>query len=162
MWFLFLIIGIVILDQATKYWAASALKSGDVWVILANIFEFRYAENRGAAWSILEGYPWLLLGVSVVMLGILIWNRSEFLKNGFWGKLALGLLIGGILGNFIDRLWHRYVIDFIQVYLPTLRQMAHYPVESYAFPTFNIADSAICLGVVAYGVMMVMESRKAG
>ena len=147
MWVLFLIFGIVVLDQITKFWASSALMSRDI-VVISDLFKFWYRENNGAAWSILQGYRWVLLAISVLMLALLIWNRAEFMKNGLWGRLALALLVGGILGNFIDRLCYGYVIDFIQVYI-----------GNYPFPTFNIADSAICIGVGAYGVMMLTGKK---
>ena len=148
MWVLFLILGIVALDQITKFWAASVLTSKTL-VVISGLFDFRYAENNGAAWSILQGYRWVLLAVSALMLALLIWNRSEFMKNRVWGRLALALLVGGILGNAIDRLCYGYVIDFIQVYI-----------GSYPFPTFNVADSAICIGVVAYGIMMATGRKR--
>ena len=139
MWVIALMFSIVFVDRITKVAAFHFLKHQDPVVLILRLLEFRYAENTGAAWSMLSGYQWILIAISLVMLSILVFFAKTLWRCGFWGKLAFGLLVSGIVGNLADRILYRYVIDFIQVYI-----------GSYPFPIFNIADMAICLGGAAY------------
>lgn len=128
---------VVVLDQLTKWWAVGALQGRPPLVILENFFWLRYAENTGAAFSMLEGKVSLLAWVSMaVALGMLIWAwRLRPEEHGM--RLGLGLVIGGAVGNLIDRVRLQYVIDFIDVHWMNLKH----------WPTFNIADSAVCVGM---------------
>ena len=156
MWVVALMFGIVFLDRITKVVSAFYLKHPDypfghhdAIVLIPRLLEFRYAENTGAAWSMLSGYQWLLMSISVVMLGILVFYAKTLWRCGFWGKLAFGLLVSGIVGNLVDRIIYSYVIDFIQVYI-----------GSYPFPIFNIADMAICIGGAAYVIASLRGEKK--
>lgn len=140
-WIGFLLAAIVIgLDQYTKVLATAELQYR-VPVEVTSWFDLMLAHNTGAAFSFLasaSGWQrWFLAGVAVaVSLVVVVWltrlKRSELLLG-----IALGLVLGGGLGNLIDRISLGYVIDFISW---------HY--NDWYWPAFNIADAAICLGAV--------------
>ncbi len=129
------IIGIIalVIDQITK----SVMQIYDVhFDIISNFLSFNYLQNTGAAWSILEGKQYLLIGISIVML-ILVYNMSFSYENRLWSNISFGFLFGGIIGNLFDRVLYGFVRDFIDINL-----------FGYNYPVFNIADIAIVLGVL--------------
>lgn len=136
---------VIALDQYTKHWIVTHLEYAET-IVLHPLLTITRLHNRGAAFSFLaeaDGWQhWLFVGLGVtVAVGILIWLR--FLKRQPWLAAALALMLGGALGNVIDRVRYGHVIDFIHV---------HY--EQWYFPAFNVADSALTVGAV----MLVVES----
>jgi signal peptidase II len=129
---------VLLLDQGSKLLADARLVFYEP-VPLLPFFNLRLAYNTGAAFSFLGNaggwQRWFFAGISVLVVGVLVvWMRR--LKPEQWQlSLAFALIIGGALGNLIDRLVYGHVIDFIDVYYKT-----------WHWPTFNIADSAITLG----------------
>lgn len=131
-------------DQLSKSWIAAKLPfptyghPGAIEVI-PDFFNLVHVGNTGAAWSILSGKSYLLALVAIVTLGgIYLWRKALGLKSLFV-QFAFGLLCGGIVGNLVDRLMHGHVIDFLDFHF-----------GSYIYPTFNIADIGICVGVGLY------------
>ena len=103
--------------------------------VIPNFFYISYVQNTGAAWSILDNSTILLSLLSVVafvIIGAYLKKIKEFNK---WKIIAFGLLLGGILGNFIDRVMYGYVIDYLDFYI-----------FGYNYPVFNIADMCIVVG----------------
>jgi signal peptidase II len=101
-----------------------------------------YVRNTGAAFSLLAGAPAafskpFFLGVAVIALGAILWTLRQAPKNDRLLRLGLGLVAGGALGNAIDRARFGEVVDFIEVGLRGV----------YTWPVFNVADSAVCIGV---------------
>lgn len=96
--------------------------------------------NRGAAFSMLAGTKqWLFVALALVFAGaILVWLRRLPAHGQAWLAAGLSLILGGALGNAVDRVWHAHVIDFIQVHWHNV----------WYFPTFNLADSAITIGAI--------------
>ena len=137
---------VIVLDQATKYLAEALLVMHQPVPVLPS-FNLMLTYNTGAAFSFLAGaggwQRWLFLGLgSLVSIGLIIWLRQ--LKPGEkWLAAALALILGGAVGNLIDRAWLGQVIDFIQLYY-----------DRWYWPAFNIADSAITLGAV----LLVLDS----
>lgn len=138
----FLIFGVVVivLDQITKLWIISKFgeaESGHSLVIVPGFLQIIYRVNTGAAFSIFQEHPeYLRIFATLVALGVAGWAwilkpEEKVLR---W---PLGMVFGGAIGNLIDRYRIGHVIDFID---------AHWH-ESYHFPTFNVADSAICVGM---------------
>ena len=123
---------LTVFDQWTKHLAASNLK-GEPFVLIPGVLELTYTENTGAAWSMLAGKQTLLIVITALMLGAVLWA----LIDGKWRHpvLQIGetLLIAGGLGNLIDRVWNDYVVDFIYV-------------KAINFPVFNVADCCVCCG----------------
>jgi signal peptidase II len=138
------------LDQGTK-WLAESLLTYHQPVQVLPYLDLTLAYNRGAAFSFLGdqgGWQrWLFVGLaSVVSLGILLWlvrlDRRERMMAA-----SLSLILGGALGNLIDRLIHGHVIDFLDLYHPALAGWPGFNMAGH-WPAFNIADSAITLGAV--------------
>lgn len=140
-----LIIGlfILVIDQLIKIIIDQTFYIGKIISIIPNFFYVTKVYNTGAAWSIFEGYRFVLIGISIIALTILIFYEKEF-KNNFRNIVAFSLIYGGLLGNLVDRLIYGYVIDYFKILL-----------GSYDFPIFNLADMAIVSGFILliYAIM---------
>ncbi len=136
------------LDQFTKQLINRHLGAGHERVIIEGFFRLVNWGNTGAAWSMFMGNNRLLAMVALVALFVLFRSRHHFDVHTTLGQVALGLIFGGIIGNLIDRLLIGHVIDFIYFYL----QRRGGP--ELGFPAFNVADSAICIGV---GLMFILS-----
>jgi signal peptidase II len=128
-------------DQFTKQMVNRHLDPSDEKIIIKGFFKFVHWSNTGAAWSLFMGHNNLLAIVAVVAIFVLYHNRHHFEAHTWLGQLALGLVFGGIVGNLTDRLRSSYVTDFIYFYLHRRGG------SDIGFPAFNVADSAICIGV---------------
>lgn len=133
---------VLIIDQFSKLLVLYYLQPYEK-VHLLPVLNITLLFNRGAAFSFLAGgtgwQQWLFVVLAVVFsIGILVWLRRLPPRGRAWLAAGLALILAGALGNAIDRVWHSHVIDFIQV---------HYD-DSWYFPTFNIADSAITVGAI--------------
>ncbi|QYX33020.1 signal peptidase II [Sphaerospermopsis torques-reginae] len=124
-----------VVDQLTKLWVVKTFELGETLPLLPGIFHFTYLTNTGAAFSILSGkvewLRWLSLGVSLVLIAIASWGPVL----SFWEQLGYGLILGGAMGNGIDRFALGYVVDFLDFRLIN-------------FAVFNLADSCISIGIV--------------
>ncbi|MDA3786324.1 MAG: signal peptidase II [Deltaproteobacteria bacterium] len=133
--------GVVALDQATKWWIMESFRLHELREVIPGFFNLVYLHNSGAAFSLLasaEGAwkKWFFIAVAVGALAfILVLFKQYCLKNRDY-TVALGLIAGGAVGNLIDRLRFGSVVDFLDFYL-----------AGYHWPAFNVADSAICIGV---------------
>ncbi len=136
---------IVLLDQVTKIWID---RSRPHFEIIPGFFNLGYVENRGAAFGILQGRQFLLTSVSVIAMGVLVFLLfyEEPHKKGL--LFGLSLILGGTCGNLIDRVRLGYVIDFIEFHI-----------KQYYWPSFNVADSAISIGVGILIIVMLWEER---
>ncbi|MCC5792851.1 MAG: lipoprotein signal peptidase [Legionellaceae bacterium] len=137
-------------DQLTKYLAVSALLPYQPVPVMP-MLNWTLAYNTGAAFSFLNGaggwQHWFFLGFSSVMSVILAVWLLRLPRQDKLMACSLSLILGGAVGNLIDRLHYGYVIDFIDMYY-----------KHYHWPIFNIADSAICIGAV----LLLIESLKKG
>lgn len=132
---------VIVLDQVTKAVARYALVPYVPHAVVPHVLNWTLAFNRGAAFNFLAGgsgwQTWLFGALAVVVsIGLAVWLSR--IRRGEWRTaFPVALIIGGALGNFIDRLVHGRVTDFIQVYWQT-----------WSWPSFNVADSAITVGAV--------------
>ncbi len=132
-------IGIIILDQITKYWAINRLKYSHPIPIIPDFFKLVYVENYGAAFGIMQNKRWIFLIItSLVIIIIIIFLIKNYNNMNFIMKLSIGMLLGGAIGNFIDRARRIYVVDFFSFRL----------FNFYEFPVFNIADIFIVIGTI--------------
>lgn len=131
---------IVVLDQLTKYLALQWLNYGDPVAIVPGL-NFTLVYNTGAAFSLLSdasGWQrWLFAGVALTVSVVITFWLRQVGSQEWWLPIALTLILGGAIGNFCDRIYLGYVVDFIQVYY-----------EKWTWPAFNVADSAISVGAV--------------
>ncbi len=130
-------------DQATKYFVLRLLGKGQERVVVDGFFKFVHWGNTGSAWSLFTGNNAALAVVALIALLVLFLARHHFGASLPTGQFALGLIFGGIIGNLTDRLLpsRHEVIDFIRFYVNRANG------NETGFPAFNIADSAICVGV---------------
>ena len=129
-------LGVAALDQLSKAAAKALWGDGSATTVVPGLLDLRLALNDGAAWSMLAGRRLLLCAVSAAMLALLAAERRALLATRL-SRFAAGLLAGGILGNLVDRIRTGLVVDFVSVHWR----------DAWTFPTFNLADSAICAGV---------------
>jgi signal peptidase II len=133
---------ILVLDQFSKHLVLKYLALGQERVVIDGFFKFVHWANTGAAWSMFTNNNRLLALVALLALVVLFLSRHYFDAHTKLGQVALGFIFGGILGNLTDRLSSaQHVTDFLRFYL---QQRGG---EEIGFPAFNIADSAICVGV---------------
>ena len=141
------IIGIVLLlDQLTKYYIQTRVRLHDIITVIPGFFNITHVRNKGAAFGIFSNMPefWrgaffiLVTIVAVSVIAVIIRKTHERLQI-----FAFSLIAGGAVGNVIDRIRYGEVVDFIQWY-----------VKSYYWPSFNVADSAISIGVALLAIEM--------
>ena len=145
--------GVFLIDQTTKAWAVRRLRFGDDISVIQGFLNFAYAQNTGAAFSMLDDHGslgrWGLSIVAIVagVLVIYFFWRTPRTDDRILG--ALSLLLAGIAGNVIDRMRLGFVVDFIDVQF-----------GSWHYPTFNVADIAICVGAGLLILDMFLSKRK--
>lgn len=153
----YFIIAIIILiaDQASKAWATARLQAVDTMEIIPNFFRFTYARNRGVAFSLFADSQfetkWILAGISTMAaigVGYYLFRSPAGSRRL---NMALAFLLAGIVGNLVDRVRLGEVVDFIDFHW----------YEQYTWPTFNIADAAICVGAVLLAIEMIREEKVA-
>jgi signal peptidase II len=145
-------LAVIILDQITKLWAVAALGYAHPLPVLPS-FNLTLMHNPGAAFSFLGdagGWQrWFFLALATgVSTWLILWMRGLQVHER-WTGLALALLLGGAIGNAIDRAYLGHVIDFIDLYW-----------GAYHWPAFNIADAAITVGAILLFVMTLREGKK--
>lgn len=140
---------LIIIDQLIKLVIKSKMKLGEEIIIIKNFFSLYYIKNPGAAFSILEDYTYLLIILGIGLLIILDKYLDKEEKFNIINISSFGLIIGGIVGNLIDRILYRGVIDYLM-----------FKFFGYTFPVFNLADICITLGVVLYIVAVVIDLIK--
>ncbi|MEK4977468.1 signal peptidase II [Bacillus sp. FSL K6-6540] len=139
-----------LIDQGTKYLIATRLELYEQIPVIGDFFLITSSRNRGAAFGILQDQLWFFIVVTIIVVGGIVWYLRKVSKEG--RKLlptALALVLGGALGNFIDRLIMGEVVDFLQ-----------FNFGSYTFPIFNIADSCIVIGVGLIILDTLLEGRR--
>ncbi len=139
---------IVLLDQITKYAAVKYLKGRMPYVIIENFFQFQYVENFGAAFGILQNRKiFFIVITSLVIISIVLFVIKNSHNLSLLMKIALFMLLGGAIGNLIDRVRLGYVIDFISFKFGKV----------YNFPVFNIADVFIVVGTFLIMLLVIFN-----
>ena len=135
-----IVLSVVLFDILTKYLTIQLLiPAGGEVVVIPHLFNFCYVENTGAAFGILKDHRWVFMTLSVFLL---VFVFMFLIKSGIKHKLFIfsaSLILGGGIGNMIDRVFLGYVIDFIKV-------------TFIDFPVFNIADSAVVIGAILLAI----------
>ncbi|HJV17278.1 MAG TPA: signal peptidase II [Bacillales bacterium] len=140
---------VILLDQITKWLIVSRMELGESIQIIDKILYITSHRNRGAAWGILQGQMWFFYVITlIVIVGIIIYIQRAAKDKWLMG-LSLGLMLGGAIGNFIDRVIRKEVVDFIHTFI-----------FGYNFPVFNIADSALVIGVILLMIQMFRDERE--
>ncbi len=151
--FLFLTLPLYLLDQVTKLLVLRFIDPELPRAVVANFFTLVHVTNTGAAFGSFSNNNTFFIVLSCVALVVVIWLLSRKEPRDPWRRVALGLLLAGILGNLTDRFLHGHVIDFLLFDL-------HLPF-AHPWPAFNVADSCICIAVVCFMVYSFRDSKKA-
>lgn len=144
---------VVLFDQITKLVVLKYLGFTQEVVVIDGFFKLVHWGNTGAAWSMFRGNNGVLAMVAFGALVVLIWTRHHFDIHTLGGQISLGLIFGGIVGNLVDRVRMGHVVDFLYFYV--IRRDGH----EAGFPAFNVADSAICIGV---GLLFILSFQGEG
>ncbi len=138
----------ILLDQLTKALTVASLRLGETFPLIKGVFHFTYRRNTGAAWSLFDapGERWIFMSISTV--GILAMIAVLLLYKDLTPPMryGLGMVIGGGIGNMIDRVRLGYVVDMLDA-------------RFINFPVFNVADSFICIGTGLLILAMILDWR---
>lgn len=126
---------IIIFDQWTKYWTVTNIPLHETIDAIPGLFSLTYYQNRGAAWNILEGQMWFFFIVTVIVVAAVIYYMQKNARQHPLFGVSLAFVLGGALGNFIDRMRLGYVVDMVKL-------------DFFNFPIFNVADAALTVGIV--------------
>lgn len=141
-----IVLGLIIIDQISKYYIQSTMSLGASIPVVADIFHITYILNPGAAFGILENQRWFFIIIAITMIGFTIYLYPKF-KNEHWiMRIGTALLLGGAIGNLIDRIKTGYVVDFFDFRI---------------WPIFNIADIGIVVGVslIVYSLFFLVNKK---
>ena len=142
-------LAILFLDQLSKQAIRATFTYGESRPVIDGFFNLVYVRNDGAAWNILSGHGLILISISFAVLILLVVYRRSFLEDHIGHKILLGLMVGGIVGNLIDRIRFGWVTDFLD-----------FEFGAYHYPSFNVADSAICIAVVLYVITNLLQKKE--
>lgn len=140
---------VFIIDQWIKLIISHTMKEYDKIVVIPKFFNIQYVKNKGAAFSILENNTLFLIIISVlfiIVINKMIKKEKNFTKLSC---LSLGMILGGVFGNLIDRIIYHSVIDFLA-----------FKIISYDFPVFNIADIGITVGTFLLFLALLLDKKK--
>ncbi|MFB0971403.1 MAG: signal peptidase II [Neofamilia sp.] len=141
----------ILLDQLTKYLVVEFIKGSKPLVIVEELLSFVYVENRGAAFGILQNKKWLFIVVTIISVAALLYLfLFHYKKMSTWLIVSLSFVLGGTIGNFIDRMRLDYVVDFISVRI----------MNRYDFAVFNVADSFIVIGAIMLIIHIIFLDSK--
>ncbi|MBI4452160.1 signal peptidase II [Candidatus Woesearchaeota archaeon] len=130
---------VVFLDQSAKFLVRKNLQLNQSIPIIKNIFHLTYVTNTGSAFSLLQGFNLFFVLFSFAVIAAIFYYLKKIKENGKWIQFAVGLLLGGTIGNLIDRLSLGFVVDFIDFRI---------------WPVFNIADSAVTISVILLIILL--------
>ncbi len=139
-----IILGVICLDQLTKWLAVIFLQGEASFPIWKEVLHLTYVENTGMAFGMLKDHRWVFMVFSTVAIGAILFYLIRFRPKSRWMQVALAMIVGGGIGNMIDRVLLGYVIDFIDFTL-------------IDFAVFNIADSFVCVGAGILIVCLLLE-----
>lgn len=133
---------LIVFDQWTKYMVLTYIKPVDSIPLIPGVLSFTYLENRGAVWGIMQGQIPILIVSTIIILAVVLYIFSKIpdTKKYIWLRIIAILITSGAIGNFIDRVFRRYVVDFIYFSL-------------IDFPIFNVADMYV---VIAAGLLILV------
>ncbi|ALX47399.1 signal peptidase II [Lentibacillus amyloliquefaciens] len=149
--FLYYILALLVIaiDQLSKWVVVKTMELGEQITVIDNFFYLTSHRNSGAAWGILQGQMGFFYVITVVVVIGLIYFMQKYARESKLLAIALSLILGGAIGNFIDRLFMKEVVDFFD-----------FIIFGYDYPIFNIADSALVVGVILVIIITIIDERK--
>jgi len=138
----------IILDQWSKWLVVKHMDLHERIVVIDNFFYITSHRNKGAAWGILQEQFIFFYIITVIFVIGIVYYLHKYGKEHRGLAIALSLILGGAIGNFIDRLFRKEVVDFLDVMI-----------FSYDYPIFNIADSFLVVGVIMFAIITFFDER---
>ena len=148
LYWLLLAVVVFVIDIASKFWIVKNFFLFES-VNLLPFFSITYVRNIGAAFSIFEGQRWILAAIAFIVSAVIVYMLYRNKHKQKLENFSLALILGGALGNLFDRLYHGFVVDFLDVNF-----------GDWHYPTFNIADCAICLGIGVFILSNYIKPKK--
>lgn len=136
---------VISVDQIVKYAVMNSIEIGET-VFHNPILSLTHLHNEGAAWSMLEGKMWFFYIITAVTCAVVVYILAKNLQSSKWLTIGLSLILGGAIGNFIDRIRLNFVVDMFQV-------------EFFNFPIFNVADMALTVGVGCVFIYILLDEK---
>ena len=143
-----IVFAVVLLDQVSKAIIRGVLPAGKNIAVINHFFYIWHVTNTGAGFSLFTGGNAILIWISLIVIGIILFNYDKIIAND-WYIAAFSLILGGAIGNLIDRIFQGFVTDFLDFFL----------IFDY-FPAFNLADSAITIGAIILVIVLFLETKK--
>ena len=147
--YLLTIVVLVTADQFSKFLIVKNFVENEKIVLIKDFFNITYIKNYGAGFSILQNQTIFLVVVTIAAIGFVTYLLIKSKNNEAFNRICYLLIIGGAIGNLIDRLTLGYVIDFLDFYI-----------FGYNFPVFNIADSFLTIGCILLIISILLESKR--
>ncbi len=135
-------------DQASKAIVKASMQLGDVIPVLPPVLDLHYITNRGVAFGLFQRFGDVFVPIAVVIMAIIVGYYRSLRGRRLWLRTALALQLGGAMGNLLDRLRYGAVVDFIEFHIDAI---------NFHWPVFNLADSAIVIGV---GILLICLTRQ--
>lgn len=154
--FTLIIVLVIVADQLSKSWIVHTFNLYDSLLLIPGLLSITFLRNTGAAFGMLAGHPvwWrqaFFIGIAVIALVVLYFMQRKIGRQNAWYTTSLALIAGGATGNLIDRVRDGSVVDFVDVYL-----------GNHHWPAFNVADSAITVGVCIFLLTQFLENKQTG
>jgi signal peptidase II len=153
----YLLVSLVILvaDQVTKFFIVKNLTENQAVSIIGDLLHFRFIFNEGGAMGTSLGPSWIYTILTLAALYLIVHYFASPNADGVLRKVSLAMILGGAVGNLIDRLRFGKVVDFIDLDFPDISFL-----NIYRWFTFNIADAAITIGLVLFGISILIRKKK--
>ena len=142
---------IIAADQFTKWLVLQNMEIGERIPVVEPYIGWLSHRNRGAAWGMLEGQMWLFAIITIAVIVGILYYFHKHAKGQPLFQLSLMVILGGAIGNFIDRMLRGEVVDFVDVLIPVI---------NYDFPIFNIADAALTIGVILMIIFVIYDEKQ--
>ena len=139
---------VLLLDQISKYFAVKHLAFDAPAQVIDDFFDLALVYNPGAAFGIFANQRLLFFLFTVISIAVIFYVTAKHTKGKKGLNLIIGTILGGILGNFMDRIRLGYVVDFLDFHI-----------RGYHWPAFNVADSAICIGIGILAILIIKDKK---
>lgn len=151
--FLYYLMAVVVIaiDQLTKWLIIKQMDLYEQIQIIEGFFRITSHRNKGAAWGILQDQMLFFYIITVIVVIGVVYYMEKYAKGDRFLSISLSLILGGAIGNFIDRLFRKEVVDFLD-----------FNIFGYDYPIFNIADSALVVGVILVFISTIIDEKKKG
>lgn len=150
-WYYLIALIIIGIDQLTKWLVIKRMELHEQIPIIENFFYLTSHRNKGAAWGILQNQMTFFYIITVIVIIGVVYYMQKYGKNQKLLSVALSFILGGAIGNFIDRLFREEVVDFFD-----------FIIFGYDFPIFNVADSALVVGVGLFLIATFIDEKQKG